>query len=162
MSFGARPLLRTGLAPQDDEAGNAHGKGGWVYILLCADRSFYVGSTSYARVEIRVAEHNEARYFGYTASRRPVRLAWAKRFDDLRDAHAAERRLKGWSRAKKEALIAGDEEKLKVLSKRRSEKAKRKEKPKTRLDLTSEFYSTGARHPEARPGAKRKEAPKDE
>ena len=78
--------------------------GGWTYMLRCSDQSFYVGSTSYRDVETRVSEHNGARYPGYTANRRPVILVWAKWFDDLRDAHATERRLKGWSHEKKEAL----------------------------------------------------------
>ena len=92
--------------------------GGWVYILRCADDSLYVGSTSHEAVELREAEHNSGVFGGYTLSRRPVKLVWAEHFEDLRDAHAAERRLKGWSRAKKEALITGRWDLVRYLAKR--------------------------------------------
>src|SRR5688572_17936130 len=94
--------------------------GGWAYLLRCADESYYAGSTSHEDVEARVWEHNEGVFDGYTSRRRPVTLVWAEWFDDLRDAHASERRLKGWSRAKKEALIARDYTKLQILAKRPS------------------------------------------
>jgi putative endonuclease len=55
----------------------------------------------------------------YTATRSPVTLVYAERFELITDAIAAERRIKGWSRAKKEAMIKGDWEKLTKLSKRR-------------------------------------------
>jgi len=55
----------------------------------------------------------------YTSTRRPVKLVYAENFDLVVDAIAAERRIKGWSRAKKEALMAGDWKKLMELSKRR-------------------------------------------
>jgi putative endonuclease len=164
MSFGAHPPLCSGLAPQDDGVERAQRQGGWAYILLCRDKSYYVGSTSYLAVETRVAEHNDRKNFGYTSSRVPVYLAWSKWFDDLSDAHAVERRLKGWSRAKKQALISGDEDRLIKLSKRRAGRptdVNASPEP-TRRQSTVEFQSAGARHPEARPGAKRKGAPKDE
>mgnify|MGYP003576928075 CR=1 len=94
--------------------------GGWAYLLRCADESYYAGSTSLEEVEARVWEHNNGVYGGYTASRRPVSLVWAEWFEDLRDAHATERRLKGWSRAKKEALIARDFTRIQLLAKRPS------------------------------------------
>jgi predicted GIY-YIG superfamily endonuclease len=94
----------------------------FVYILRCSDGSYYVGSTR-GSLETRVAEHNSGVYGGYTMSRRPVELVWSQDFDRITDAIAAERRLKGWSRAKKEALIAGDLDLLHQLSKR-SAKAK--------------------------------------
>jgi len=163
MSFGAHPSLCSGLAPQDDGIERAQRQGGWVYILLCRDKSFYVGSTSHLAVETRVAEHNDGKHFGYTASRVPVFLAWSKWFDDVADAHAAERRLKGWSWAKKHALINGDEKRLLELSKRRAGQPADMKAPltPTRRQLTVEFQSAGARHPEVRPGAKRRGAPKD-
>jgi len=89
----------------------------FVYILRCSDGSFYAGSTRES-LEARVAEHNSGVYGGYTMSRRPVELVWSQDFDRITDAIAAERKLKGWSRAKKEALIAGDPELLHQLSKR--------------------------------------------
>ncbi len=92
--------------------------GEWAYLLRCADESYYAGSTSHEDVEARVWEHNNGVYGGYTSSHGPVSLVWAEWFEDLRDAHATERRLKGWSRAKKEALIARDYAKLPILAKR--------------------------------------------
>lgn len=162
MSFGAHPPLCSGFAPQDDVVEHAQYQGGWAYVLLCADKSYYVGSTSHLAVETRVAEHNEGKFYCYTTHRRPVQLVWSKWFDDLRDAHAAERRLKGWSRAKKQALIAGKEDKLVALSKRRGGAPLSAERPKTTKQVTFEIHSAGARHPEVRAGAKHRGAPKDE
>jgi predicted GIY-YIG superfamily endonuclease len=92
----------------------------FVYILRCSDGSYYVGSTRES-LEERVAEHNSGFYGGYTMGRRPVLLVWSQDFDRFTDAIAAERQLKGWSRAKKEALIAGDLDLLRILSKRGAE-----------------------------------------
>ena len=81
----------------------------WVYILRCADGRYYVGSHRGANVGVRVGQHQagiDAKAFTY--HRRPVELVWCERFQRIIDAIAFERRLKGWSRAKKEALIAGD------------------------------------------------------
>ena len=91
--------------------------GGSVYIVKCADGSYYVGSTS-QDVEDRVTAHNMASLPGYTTTRRPVTLVYAFQYYDVREAHAAERRIKGWSRAKKEALIRGDIGELKQLARR--------------------------------------------
>ena len=60
----------------------------------------------------------------FTASRLPVRLVYSEYFDLVTDAIAAERKIKGWSRAKKEALIKGDWKLIQVLSKRRSGKVR--------------------------------------
>jgi len=88
-----------------------------VYILGCRDGSYYVGVTR-GGLEFRVAQHNAGTYRGYTSSRRPVGLVWSQEFANPEDAIAAERQVKGWRRAKKEALIAGDFELLKELSRR--------------------------------------------
>lgn len=93
--------------------------GAWLYIPRCADGSFYTGTTR-ADLETRVAEHQAGAFDGYTATRRPVRLVFSQHFDRITDAIAAERQVKGWSRAKKDALIRGDFERLKAESKRRS------------------------------------------
>ncbi len=90
----------------------------FVYILRCADGSFYVGSTRKS-LEERIAEHNSGLLRGYTISRRPVTLAWSQEFDRITDAIAMERRLKGWRRDKKEALIRGELEALSELAARR-------------------------------------------
>jgi putative endonuclease len=78
-----------------------------VYILRCADGHYYVGSTR-GSLERRVAQHDAGIYGGYTFSRRPAALMFHQEFANITDAIAMERRLKGWSRAKKEALIRGD------------------------------------------------------
>ena len=90
----------------------------YVYLLRCADRSYYVGSTR-GTLEQRVGEHNAGTFGGHTATRRPVALVWSQDFDRITDAIAAERQLKGWSRAKKEALIRGDYAMIGALAKRR-------------------------------------------
>ena len=76
------------------------------YMLRCADGRYYVGQTD--DLEIRLAQHQSGAIPGYTASRRPVQLVWSDQFTSRDDAFWVERKLKGWSRAKKEALIAGD------------------------------------------------------
>ena len=87
----------------------------FVYILRCADGSYYVGSTR-KRLESRVAEHNAGIYGGFTKGRRPVELVFQQSFERIDDAISAERQIKGWSRAKKEALMRGDWESLKQLA----------------------------------------------
>jgi putative endonuclease len=90
----------------------------FVYILRCADGSYYIGSTRKS-LEDRVAEHNSGLLGGYTRSRRPVDLVWAQDFDRITDAIAMERRLKGWRREKTEALIRGELDALHGLAARR-------------------------------------------
>jgi putative endonuclease len=87
----------------------------YVYILRCADESYYVGCTRGA-LEQRVAQHNTGTFGGYTFRRRPVTLLFHQEFDRITDAIAVERQLKGWSRAKKEALVAGDLDRLHELA----------------------------------------------
>ena len=92
----------------------------FVYILRCADGRYYVGTTRDS-LDRRVAEHNASTFGGYTKRRRPVELVYSQHFDRITDAIAAERQLKGWTRAKKEALIVGDYDLLKSLSRNRSQ-----------------------------------------
>ena len=84
------------------------------YILRCNDGSYYAGHTE--NLDMRLAQHQRGLATGYTAARRPVVLAWSESFPTRDEAFAAERRVKGWSRAKKEALIAGDWDRLRVLA----------------------------------------------
>jgi putative endonuclease len=89
-------------------------------MLRCADGSFYVGNATGNDLEKRFYEHQMgARPGSYTFTRRPVELVWSEYFDRVIDANAAERQIKGWSRAKKEALIKGNWEEIKNPSKRR-------------------------------------------
>jgi putative endonuclease len=78
----------------------------WVYILKCADESYYTGKTS--NLNKRLHEHTIGVYKGYTYLRRPVKLLYSQKFYSEREANEAERRIKKWSRKKKEALIIGD------------------------------------------------------
>ena len=66
-----------------------------------------------------MAQHSTGELGGYTAKRRPVMLVWSENFVTREEALTAERQIKGWSRAKKEALIAGDWERLSVLARNR-------------------------------------------
>ncbi|HTV89587.1 MAG TPA: GIY-YIG nuclease family protein [Stellaceae bacterium] len=88
-----------------------------VYILLCADGSYYGGITR-AGLECRLAEHNSGSFGGFTASRHPVKLVYHQEFQHLTDAIAAERQIKGWRREKKEALIRGEYALLPALASR--------------------------------------------
>jgi predicted GIY-YIG superfamily endonuclease len=92
--------------------------GAFLYILLCADGSYYTG-TARGGLERRLAEHSNGAFGGYTSLRLPVKLVFSQWFERVADAIAAERQVKGWSRAKKEALIRGEYELLPALSKRR-------------------------------------------
>ena len=92
--------------------------GAYLYILRCADGSYYVG-TARKTLEDRLSEHNAGLYGGYTATRRPVVMVYAQHFETIADAVAAERQVKGWSRAKKEAMIRGEWDRLPELAKRR-------------------------------------------
>jgi len=91
----------------------------FVYIVQCSDGSYYVGSVR-GDLEKRIAEHNAGTNRGYTSSRRPVKLVWAENFQQITDAITAERQIKDWSRAKKEALIRGDFELIARLARRRT------------------------------------------
>ena len=86
----------------------------WAYLLRCGDGSFYAGHTD--DLDTRMASHFAGRGCDYTARRQPISLAWAQAFPARAEALANERRIKGWSRAKKEALIAGDWERVSQLA----------------------------------------------
>ena len=88
----------------------------YVYILRCSDGSFYVGSTW--DIERRVFEHNEGVRAAYTRRRRPVELVWTGECDRIADAFAMEKRIQGWSRAKRQALIDDRTDELGMLSSR--------------------------------------------
>jgi putative endonuclease len=90
-----------------------------MYILRCSDGSYYTGITR-RPVEERVSEHALGLHEDYTFPRRPLTLVHAESYERIDEAIAAERRIKGWSRAKKEAYIRGDFETLTALSRLRS------------------------------------------
>lgn len=78
----------------------------WVYILRCADNSYYIGHTD--NLKKRIVEHQKGEIEGYTSTRMPVELVFSQEFPSREEAKACERQIKGWSRRKKEALIRGD------------------------------------------------------
>lgn len=87
------------------------------YLLHCRDGSYYAGHTD--DLELRMAQHQTGALGGYTAKRLPVVLVWSDSFPTREQAFAMERKLKGWGRAKKEALIAGDWGRISALARNR-------------------------------------------
>ena len=79
----------------------------WAYILECADGSFYVGSTT--DLDRRLSEHSQGLGAAYTRrpGRRPIRLVWSAEFARVDEAFAFEKRVQGWNRRKRIALIEG-------------------------------------------------------
>jgi putative endonuclease len=85
-----------------------------MYILECADGSYYTGSTT--NLELRLAQHQAGEGANHTKKRLPVKLVYYEFFQRIQDAFYREKQVQGWSRKKKEALIKGDYELLKELS----------------------------------------------
>ena len=104
----------------------------WVYIILCSDGTYYVGCTT--DLEGRIAQHHEGTYPGYTSARRPVQLVWVADFADVFQALEIERKLKGWSRRKKEALICGDFELIHFLAQSREMRERREKRARRQQD----------------------------
>ena len=88
----------------------------YAYMLRCSDGSYYIGHTD--ALERRIAQHQHGELPGYTHTRRPVTLMWSQDFPSRIEALEAERQVKGWSRAKKEALAAGDWEAVRFLARK--------------------------------------------
>jgi len=88
----------------------------YVYLLRCADGSYYVGQTD--DLTKRMAEHDAGEGAAWTAGRLPVELAWSEDFGTRDEGREAERQIKGWSRAKKEALVRGDWDAIALLAKK--------------------------------------------
>ena len=86
-------------------------------MLHCRGGYFYVGHTD--DLERRIGDHQSGLIPGFTADHQPVELVWSDQFTNRDDAKAAERKLKGWSRAKKLALIRGDWDRISVLAKKK-------------------------------------------
>ncbi|HEY0889285.1 MAG TPA: GIY-YIG nuclease family protein [Nocardioides sp.] len=88
----------------------------FTYILRCADGSYYVGSTR--NLEKRLWEHSNGMGAEYTKRRRPVELVWQAEHEHVGEAFFWEKRIQGWSRAKREALIRGEYSALPGLAKK--------------------------------------------
>ncbi|MBI5370818.1 MAG: GIY-YIG nuclease family protein [Sphingobacteriales bacterium] len=90
----------------------------YVYILKCSDGLYYTGVTN--DIERRLWEHNSGfSKTSFTYKRRPVELVYLEHFDDINKAIPREKQLKGWSRKKKEAMIAENWELVKELAKKK-------------------------------------------
>jgi len=98
----------------------------WTYILHCAGGAFYTGHTDH--LDRRIAQHECGALPGFTHDRLPVKLVWAESFGTRIEALEMERRIKGWSRAKKMALIRGDWDGLSELA----SSGRKPETPRTR------------------------------
>ena len=90
----------------------------YIYILLCSDQTYYTGVTS--NLEKRIEEHICGKHFdSYTYHRRPVQLVYYTSFTSISIAIEYEKKIKKWSKAKKQALIEGRYDDLPNLSKKK-------------------------------------------
>ena len=95
----------------------------FVYIVKCSDKTYYTGVTN--NLERRIYEHNSGvKKQAYTSKRKPVELVWFETFSDVNEAILIEKKIKGWSRRKKEAMISQDWDKLIKYSKNYTEYGK--------------------------------------
>jgi predicted GIY-YIG superfamily endonuclease len=92
----------------------------YLYILKCADATLYLGHTD--NLDERMRQHDAGKSDTYTASRRPLQLLHTEEFETRYEALTMERKLKGWSRAKKLAYIAGDWDTVCALARNRQDK----------------------------------------
>jgi len=88
---------------------------GFMYILECNDGSYYTGSTN--DLDKRLLQHNEGVGANYTKKRTPVKLIYFEEFQSIDEAFKREKQIQNWSRAKKQALMNGELDKLVELSK---------------------------------------------
>jgi len=86
-------------------------------MLRCADGSYYTGHTD--DLQRRLGMHEQGEISGYTSARRPLQHVFSQMCNTREEAIGAELQIKGWSRAKKEALIRGDWDALSALASRR-------------------------------------------
>jgi putative endonuclease len=115
----------------------------WTYMLQCRDRTLYVGHAE--DLDVRLAQHEQGSFGGYTANKRPVTLVWCEEFPTRYEALAAERQVKGWRKEKKLALIRGDWDLISRLSR------EKKGRPSTSSGRTGEgqggfAIATGSRN----------------
>jgi len=83
---------------------------GYMYILECADKSYYTGSTT--NIELRLEQHQQGFGANYTRKHRPVKLVYFEEYERIDKAFYREKQVQRWSHKKKEALINGDKNKL--------------------------------------------------
>ena len=87
---------------------------GYMYILRCADDSYYTGSTN--DIELRIQQHQNGEGANHTKKRLPVELIYYEEYDRIDNAFYREKQVQGWSRQKKEALVNGETYMLPELS----------------------------------------------
>ena len=78
---------------------------GWMYILECADGSYYTGSTN--DLQRRFIEHQNGLCSNHTRKRLPVKLLYSEAYPRVEQAFYSEKQVQGWNRKKKEALVEG-------------------------------------------------------
>lgn len=88
---------------------------GFMYILECADGSYYTGSTK--NLEVRLKQHQSGEGANHTRKHLPVKLVYYERYPRIDLAFYREKQVQGWSRKKKAALINGEHDKLPELAK---------------------------------------------
>ena len=89
----------------------------WMYILKCADDSYYIGSTK--NLDLRITQHQSGKGSRYTSGRLPIELVYGEEYDRVADAYYREKQVQNWGRAKREALIDGKPELLSALAKKK-------------------------------------------
>ena len=89
----------------------------WMYILQCSDGSYYVGSAR--DLETRIASHQSGQGAKYTTRRLPVELVYAEEYSNIGEAFEREKQIQGWSRAKREAIIKAEWNKLPELARKK-------------------------------------------
>lgn len=87
---------------------------GYMYILECADQSYYVGSTK--NLIVRFDQHQRGEGANHTKARLPVKLIYYEEFEKVSEAFRREKQIQRWSRAKKTALIEKNFKELKLLA----------------------------------------------
>lgn len=92
---------------------------GYMYILKCANAEYYTGSTN--DLEKRIEQHKNGEGSNFSWRYMPVELVYYEEFSHVAAAFKREKQIQKWSRKKKEALMKGDIEKLKALSKNHTE-----------------------------------------
>jgi len=92
---------------------------GYMYILQCRGGIFYTGSTK--ELALRLEQHKKGEGANFTYNHLPIKLVYYETFDRIDEAFTREKQIQQWTRAKKIALIQGDFEKLKQLSKNKTE-----------------------------------------
>jgi len=95
---------------------------GYMYILKCSNGEYYTGSTT--DLDRRMQQHQNGEGSNFSWKHLPVQLIYSEEFSSIGEAFKREEQIHKWSRAKKDALIKGDIEKLKALSKNHTENKK--------------------------------------